>query len=854
MKKQNAFFQHWIWFVVFALVLLPGLHIRFYPQRAHVWSDTNQQATVFVLAKLRGILAEQINAQFPNIPQAQRNAMIEERFAQTLHNDSAMVRKTIAQAAENLRGQSSDGKEKDRVYLQEADGYYYYQLTQNIISTGNIGREFKGSKYFNEKMAAPFGFWQPITLHPHVGLLVSKIMGIFKPDAGLVQTLSYTGPILSAITLAAFLLLCFIMRLSPLASGIGAFYFYMAPIFVKRSTFAWYDDDAYNLLFPLLILCVVFHALRAIKNQRDSLIYGAGLSLLFMIYALFWFGWGYTFAIVLISGVAILIAHYVLDLQFKPYAAQDRKGAKSVINKDLAVFFLTILGATIAAVSLMFGPAGFFGIFLEGASELKKFTSNQLSLWPNLFVAVGELKRSSIKGIMTMTGNAFSFCGAFLTIPLWGYMAYNRRDRAAVYQLITLTLLLLVDIKITLGAERFILLCLVPLAILFAMGLSCLVELLRGMIHPIGSVPAKPNTLEIGAGVLLAAAAVFFPMRSIQARVPELLSPIFNATWEAALVDIKEKTPPDAIVTTWWPPGHFIKAISDRRVTFDGATLSQSKEAYWVANLLLTSDERKAAGILRMLNTGGTRSLDLLESLGIKTSDAVSLLHQILPLNPQEAEDFLSRALPPSAIEELLALTHKPAPASYVLVYSELMEKNIGLQFVGKWNFKQIEDLNKNPQALKKLPPANSPDFFEFLWQTIGGPYKYSEALIAIGQDGSRVDFDQGLSVDLGTMSVSVKSPKFGAGTPLSIVYSDGNKTVEKIFPSHNLNYSVVLFKENTRYYCRLMDRELANSLLVKFMIFKGQGLELFRPLSLQSDMTGREEVQVFELIRTKFK
>jgi hypothetical protein len=548
-----------------------------------------------------------------------------------------------------------------------------------------------------------------------------------------------------------------------------------------------------------------------------------------------------------------LTAHFFLDRQFKPHVAEKTKGAAiTMVNGNLALFFITILIGTVVLVSMMFGIGGFLGIFQEGFGELKKFTTNQLSLWPNLFVAVGELKRSSIKGIMDMTGNAFSFCGAFLSIPFIGYIAYNRRDRARLYQLIVLSALLLVDLKITLGAERFILLCLIPLAVLFTMGLSYLIETLRNMVHPIAAVPKRPSGLELLVGTVIAVAAVVFPIRSIYAQIPDLLSPIFNATWEAALIDIKQKTPADSIITSWWPPGHFIKAVADRRVNFDGATLGKSKEAYWIANILLTSDERKAAGILRMLDTSAANAVDYLESLGLKTSEAVSLLHFILPQTRDQAKTALQKLLPPEAAEKVLAMTHTPPPPSYVLIYSELMEKNIGLQFVGKWNFKQIEDLNKNPEALKKIPPASSPDFFEFLWTTIGGAYKYSEALIAIAQDGTKLAFDQGLTVDLDSMSATINSPKFGQGVPLSIVYFNGTKTVEKTFPGHNLNYSVVLFKENTRYYARLMDQELANSLLVKFFIFKGRGMEFFKPLTLQSDMTGRDEVDVFELRRDR--
>jgi hypothetical protein len=223
-----------------------------------------------------------------------------------------------------------------------------------------------------------------------------------------------------------------------------------------------------------------------------------------------------------------------------------------------------------------------------------------------------------------------------------------------------------------------------------------------------------------------------------------------------------------------------------------------------------------------------------------------------LPKNKNDAYDFLKRIMPAENAQKLLSLTHNAPPPSYLLAYSELMEKNIGLQFVAKWNFHQMEELNKDQNSLKELPPANSPAFFELLWKMMGGPYKYSEALISINQSLHDIQFTEGINVNLDTMNTSIQSSKFGIGIPLSIVYLDGEKIVEKEFPNHTLNYSVVFLKENTKYYCRLMDRELAQSLLAKIYFFKGKGLEFFSPLSLQSSMTGRDEIFVFGLNREK--
>ena len=67
--------------------------------------------------------------------------------------------------------------------------------------------------------------------------------------------------------------------------------------------------------------------------------------------------------------------------------------------------------------------------------------------------------------------------------------------------------------------------------------------------------------------------------------------------------------------------------------------------------------------------------------------------------------------------------------------------------------------------------------------------------------------------------------------------------------PGGNLNYSVVLYQEDGQYAARLMDRSLANSMIMKLYYFDGQGLQYFKPLILNHDLTGRTHIKVFKVI-----
>lgn len=87
--------------------------------------------------------------------------------------------------------------------------------------------------------------------------------------------------------------------------------------------------------------------------------------------------------------------------------------------------------------------------------------------------------------------------------------------------------------------------------------------------------------------------------------------PILDNNWWEALNWIKNNTKECAVIATYWDPGHFIRAIAERPVVFDGAT--QNAKLYEhiknrtivrsriqdIATVLYTSNETKAVEILK---------------------------------------------------------------------------------------------------------------------------------------------------------------------------------------------------------------------------------------------------------------
>lgn len=338
------------------------------------------------------------------------------------------------------------------------------------------------------------------------------------------------------------------------------------------------------------------------------------------------------------------------------------------------------------------------------------------------------------------------------------------------------------------------------------------------------------------------------PLTATNQNIASFLHPIFNSAWDRALTALREKTPENSVINTWWSPGHFVKAIARRSVTFDGASI-KGEQAYWLTKVYLSPNEEDALGILRMLNTSSNQACEWLQALGWPVSRATALLETITRMPRTDASHYLNGILSPVQAAALLKLTHGTPPPSYLLIYNEIVEGNVLLGYVGKWDFTRIEQLNATPAALKKIPSRSSKNYIDFLWSLVGGPLRQSETLSPAGRNGSKILFDQGMILDTADMTVEINSPKFGRGIPASVVYLDPatNRVQQKTLPNATMSYSAVIFKDNNNIpHGVLMDSLLANSLIMKLYYFNGQGLTYFKPFAKEQDLSGRTKILIY--------
>jgi asparagine N-glycosylation enzyme membrane subunit Stt3 len=824
--KKESFFIFMPWLICGIITLAVGIYFRLYPLTHNVASDEYEQATMLVLTKVRATITEQVNARFPHMSAEEKQRLIQTQFNALVRKDNARLRQAFNQVGQQFIKETGEKKH----YLQESDSYYFLDLTQNILDRGDVSTKVEGSQYFNDKMLAPVGYWEPQTWHPYIGAWVYKASKAFNPGIDLMTGLGFTPLALFPLVLAAFLMACRGLGCGWPSAFTASMFFILAPIYLQRSTYGWYDNDTYSVLFPVLNLGLLFFALRSVDDLKKMIFWGVLAGLSFGLYARFWTGWGFSWGISLTALGCIAVRAFIL---------------KETGRRNLALLLATIAGTTLFFLVVSIGIKQFLELFPFAYGELKKFTMSEFKGWPDLFIVVGELHAATLSEAVKLSGGPIVSLGALAT-----FIAVTRRSiqkrQSPPDHIILLVLFTAITLLLGLSAERFTILLITPLCLVFAYGLEMLWQARAGIGVKI-KVSSRVIQTAILAGFMIMA---LFPVAASQKEISGMLHPIFNSAWDRALSQLREKSPADSVINTWWSPGHFVKAIAKRRVTFDGASI-KGEQAYWLTHVYLSQNENEALGILRMLNTSSNQAAEFLQKHGWPLSRATAMLTDITVLSRKEASARLSKVLSSEEIKGLLELTHGTPPPSYMLIYNEIVEGNVLLGYVGKWDFARIEALNRNPGELRKVPRKSSRDYIDFLWSLVGGPLRQSETLNPLGKKDGKILFDQGVIIDTADMSATINSSKFGHGVPLSLVYLDEatNRVVEKKSDKGNLSYSLVFFKDNNNTpRCVLMDRLLANALIMKLYYFDGKGLDHFKLFAKEQDITGRTKIFVYQV------
>ncbi len=844
--KRKALFL--IQTLVFLVIAFLAVYFRTYSLHggpAELIRPSASLARQIVEGGIRDQVRASLQRQFPQIPPSEREKLVELQTQRLKTEDRANYEATLKSTLSNISLSRSGGGYH---YLMEADPYYFFGQTEKLLETGRIADVRRDGKYLEPLRQAPHGHWTEILFHPYLGLYWYKLVRFFVPQASLMKTLGFFPLLLVLLILPMYAWLGKVLKFPFIGSVVGVAIISFSPIFIQRSMLGWYDTDPYNYIFPILILAFIFQGLQDRKWFWPGVL---GASFMTGLYSMFWPGWAF---IGVLAPACILGGLAGLWIFQRP------------VNSDLAKTMfrfggIYVLGwLSVAAVFL--SPGVLMASLNRGWFAINKFSLASFDLWPNIFMTVGEAGSITLPKLIFLTGNYVIFAIAVAGLLWEGFYVFKRKEPAERFRFFFFLCFAAPILALSIKTERFSVLFVLPLAIFAGFAVT------RFMAWAQGAFPRiLPGGLErnVGGARVLAACLVMFlvgPLLLISAHIVAMgMRPIMDDVWYESLKEVKAKTPEDAIVDGWWPPGYFVTGIAHRRVVLDGGT-QHLHMTYWMSKVLIAADEREAAGILRMINTSGEDAPDLLEQWGMELPDAVDLILKVARLSRAEASRVLSSAWTVRQKEEFLDKTHGRGdlPPSYVLVYNDLVEQNLAVTVVANWDFRKAASLQaKKRRSLRDsvgmLEGDSAKRYVLDLIQTSGKWLKYTPVAGLSHKEGDVISFTNGLRVNLSSKEAMLVMPEKNLrGAPASLFYLENEQFKEKVSQGAVLDISALFFEDQGSFYAVLADARLMRSLLFRLYYLKGQGLSLFKPFVSRGTLKGGTVIRVFELDREKLR
>ncbi|MBT4824999.1 hypothetical protein HN695_01980 [Candidatus Woesearchaeota archaeon] len=747
------FKTHKVWLLILIPIIL-SIFLRVQPAYLPLMDDMAQDN---VYNYYRSQVGQQINQQYPNLPDANKNILIEEAFQQQLKQNKDFVDEQIKQNAAVLRSNLQD--DSGQTYFLAIDPWFWYRGARNYIENGfDVDVEVNG-KYYNNHRLAPLmeedtnqgGITKKIQqLQVALEIILYKIWNFIDKDVSLMKAAFHIPMLISTLAIipAFFIVRKIAGDLGGLVAGV---LLAINPFALTRTVSGFSDTDPFNLLFPLLIFWFLLLAIDEGKFYKKA-IYTALCGLSMGLYSYSWSGWVFmvNFCLFLIVGVGLF---KVTGMFIK-----GNLKIKSIDIKKLKGIFLVLILFIIMG-TLFTGIFGKHDEFLRAQEGIVTFIQLKdvatQNIWPNVFTTVAELNPGNISTIFSAVGGKL-----FLFITLMGIIAsfyikkrIETRDWFLIIgSVIWFALMIYLKGKFS-SITTYIIVLSLPILVKFVLILffkddeassknqagdgyykgynlvypmlfsiylfGTMFSISRGVRFSLLLVPAFvicfgaligigtkriSNQLEKGLGLskfvsypillIIIAVIVMQPMSAAK-DISKHELPSMNDQWYEALTKIKENSNEDAIINSWWDFGHWFKAVADRGVTLDGG--GQDKpQAHWLGKLMLAKTEEEAIGVLRLLDCGKNYPYERLEKVLDNDLEAKNVLDKIILVEKEKARTILKENnIPEKDIDYILERTHCDPPQDYFITSGDMVSKAGVWGHFGSWDFDRASMYNE---------------------------------------------------------------------------------------------------------------------------------------------------------------
>jgi len=847
---------------VFLLILIPiflAIFFRAYPATLPITDDWAKSS---VYNSVKTDILTQINQQYPNLPDVNKQRLVDEQFNTLLKENKATIEPQIQQLSDYFKSRLQD--DSGQTYLLAIDPYLWYGYTRNYDKYGHFGNEIiDGESRYNLRILREDRNGQKMRFNLHSFFMVSihKILSIFNSNQSVMASVFLAPIILMALAIIPAFFIGYRLK-GKIAGFFTALLVAINPSIIGRTAGGFSDTDPYHILFPLLTIWMLIELLKR-DSWKEKMIFSGLLGLIYVIYSNIWMAW-FVFDIILGAIILNLILQYFIK--------------HKNLKKDISSIFIFLSSATI--FNIIYNYLTKSGEFISSLIQVPKtllFSPLQAlavknvavtTLWPNVLTTVAELNKGSIGQIINTIGGKFLFILSLVSIIFMVY--FSIKNKKPIYIAITgliISYYVVISVATTIAGMRFAMFIIPP----FAIAIGYLLDHTLNKFPKIIKKGIHVNEMVSKTMVFIICILIISPQLIQANNIGKSEIPSMNDAWYTSLTKIKDNTS-DAIITSWWDFGHWFVAIAERKVTFDGG--DQGERIHWVGKSLLVNEENTSVGLLRMLNCGQERPPHVLEDiLDNDTVKSIDILNQIILVNDKtKAIKILKqKGLSDSQIDKVIEVTYCENLIEQYYITSEDMVGKAGVwAHFGSWDFHKasmyqsvkkldsIEGIELLKNKFNLTEEQASQTYYEIQnteadrWISPWPNYVSGQGLCQKQENNTLICSNniggQGIQfkIDLITMETTLPTSE-GEIYPYSITYATNTSIEEKKFDTPGFPYSIILIPQDGGFRNMLSMPALASSTFTKLFFLDGHGMECFSKFDERKQVTGGK-IQVWKV------
>jgi dolichyl-diphosphooligosaccharide--protein glycosyltransferase len=505
--------------------------------------------------------------------------------------------------------------------LNEFDPFFNYRATQFMVENGLPAY----LEWHDDLSWHPYGRDVSATSQVMLHTTATMLYQIFGMGSSLYAFTIWFPVIIGS--LSTIVIFALVRTIGGTTAGLFAsLFFAVSPIIIMRGTLGWFKSEPLGLFYGLLAVYLLLSGLKSDKGKISvAKIVGAGILLAFGITS-----WGGIQFFILPIGILFLALPFL------------RKDSKFIICMSIiftSAFLLITMSFEKTGMTFASGLSGFFLIgctaFLIACSVIRRmFSKSQLRIslallggsiisgiviissgvinLPNfrylnaanpLLITTDMLNDSVSEHATTSLDISFYFFSILMVFAgIGGWLLFQKKVNNSLKiksEMAAFALIIgLVGVYFSSSFVRLEVFGSISIIILASIGVSILIsKILKVQQKPASSVTKISFLVVI---VILLMVPMVYPERLNWSNnndgIPISLlhsASKFNIStndWSDAMQWVRENTPKDAVIASWWDYGYWISTLGERKTLADNATLLDWQIRKIATTLLSTPD------------------------------------------------------------------------------------------------------------------------------------------------------------------------------------------------------------------------------------------------------------------------